>query len=99
MFAKKFKRGGRVFDSLREIQTLIELYRFLKVIIAVGQLYAALLPPKQIGTERHKAMRCVPVSDAAQEFIDPKNLLQDNDPWAEARGRQRDVGVEFSTVK
>src|SRR5258706_4671440 len=99
MLAEKIDRGSRIFDGFGFIQTLIELYRLLKIGIAVGQLYAALLPPEQIGTDRHKSMRCVPVSDAAQEFIDPKNLLQDNDPWAEARGRQRDVGVEFSTVK
>ena len=99
MFAEKFNRGGRIFNGSAFIQTLIELYSPLRVSIAVRQLYAALLSPKQIGTDRHESARRVPVGDAAQEFIDAKNLLQDDDAWAEARRRQCDVGVELSAVK
>src|SRR5437764_6519054 len=99
MFAKKFNRGGRIFDSFGFIETLIELYRFLKVSIAVRQLHAPLLPPKQIGTDSDKTVRCVPISDAAQEFVDPKYFLQDNDAWPEARRRQRDVRLEPSAVE
>src|SRR2546423_12616133 len=99
MLSQKVHGGGRIFDGLSFVQTLVKLDCLLKVIIAVRQLDAPLLTPKQIWTNRDKAMRRVPICDAAQKFIHAKNFLQHDDARAKAARRQRHVGVELSTVK
>src|SRR5205814_1244464 len=99
MFTQKIHRRRRIFDSFGFIKSLIQLKRLLPFGFAlVSHVDAAFLPPKQIGTDRDKAVRRVPVAGVTHELIDAKDFLKDDDAGTIATRRQSDVGIEFPTV-
>src|SRR5437763_596584 len=99
MFTQKIHRSRRVFDSFGFVETLIKLKGFLPFGFAlVSHVDAAFLPPKQIGTDRDKATRRVPVAGVTHELIDAEDFLKDDDAGTVAARRQSKIGIEFPTV-
>src|SRR5580765_6719440 len=100
MSAQKFNCGGGILDSLRFIQALIKRESLLPFRFRlIGHIDAAFLAPKQIGTNRHEAMRRIPVADLPHVLIDAKDFLQDDDAWPITAGRQSDMRVKFAAIK
>ena len=100
MLAQEFKRGRCILNRLHFIKSLVELKRSLPSgFRLIGQFNAPLLSPKQVGTNRDKPVRRIPVANVPQEFIDAKDFLQDDNARSVTSGGQRRVGVKLSAIK
>src|ERR1051325_6512391 len=100
MFAQGFSGGGRIFDSFREVETLIKLKGFLPFRFGlIGQHNYPLLAPKQVRTDGHKSPRRVPITHLPHVGVDAKDFLQHDNARAVATGRQSEIGVKLLVIE
>src|SRR6185369_2645514 len=99
MLSQKLERRGGVFHRLCLIDLLVKLDGSFPVVAFVSELDAGLYAPEQIGNQRDKPMRRIPVSDTAQEAIDAIDLLEHDEAWSITTRRQGKIRVELPTIE
>src|SRR5215510_180114 len=100
MFAQEFRSRRRIFDSFPKVEILIKLKCFLQLSFRfVSQLDARLLPPKEIGTNRHDSMRGIPITHLPHVSVDAKDFLQDDYSRTITARRQRKVTIELFVIE
>src|SRR5689334_8279224 len=97
MLAQKLERSSGVFDRLRLVESLVEIDRLVPLVTT--QLDVTLHAPEQVGTQRDKPVRRVPISNAAHVFVDAEYLLKHDDAWSITTRGQSKITVERVAIE
>src|SRR5689334_19001332 len=97
MFAQTLERGRGVFNRFRLVESFIEIDRLIKLV--TSQLDVTLQAPEQVGTQRDKSVRRVPVSNTADVVVDAEDLLKHDDAWSIPTRGQGQVAVELVAIE
>ncbi len=90
--------GANVIDTGTLVKRLIKTERLLKILFAVTQLDARLLPPVQIGHQYAVAFLGEEVGNVAHCLIDPEYFLAKHHSGAASTDCSGQVGLELSSI-